>query len=158
MPSKSLSPACRYLWRGGTQQRCLTADRRISNALIFFWSLRLKVYFTIQEAEIFSIAHLSITRHLFRKLKIAKFLSLLDCAPLLYQITFPKEFCVEQHNMYNSFLWLESASGLRPSVWCSSITLRHTTLGTTALDEASARSGNLYLKTLNTHKRHTSVL
>jgi hypothetical protein len=60
--------------------------------------------------------------------------------------------------MCNSLLWLESASGLRPSVRGSSIALRHTTLGTTALDEASARRGHLYLKTPNTHKRQTTML
>jgi len=37
------------------------------------------------------------------------------------------------------------------------ITLRHTTLGRTPLDEWSARSGDLYLTTYNTHNRHTSI-
>jgi hypothetical protein len=61
--------------------------------------------------------------------------------------------------MYNSVLWLESTSGLRPSVRGSLITLRHTTLGTTTLDEeASARRGDIYLKTPNTHKGQTFVL
>ena len=60
--------------------------------------------------------------------------------------------------MYNSVLWLESTIGLRLSVRGPSITLRHTTLGTIALDEASARRGDLYLKTSSTHKRQTSVL
>jgi len=38
------------------------------------------------------------------------------------------------------------------------ITFRHTTLGSTHLDEWSARRRNLYLTTHNTHKRQTSVL
>jgi hypothetical protein len=37
------------------------------------------------------------------------------------------------------------------------ITLRHTTLGRTPLDEWSARRGDLYLTTHNTHKRQTSM-
>ena len=39
-----------------------------------------------------------------------------------------------------------------------SITLRHSTLGTTPLDEWSARRKHLYLTTNNTHKRQTSML
>jgi hypothetical protein len=38
------------------------------------------------------------------------------------------------------------------------ITLRHTTLGRTPLDEWSARRRDLYLTTHNTHKRQTSML
>jgi hypothetical protein len=37
------------------------------------------------------------------------------------------------------------------------ITLRHTTLGRTPLDELSAQCRDLYLTTRNTHKRHTST-
>jgi hypothetical protein len=37
------------------------------------------------------------------------------------------------------------------------ITLRHTTLGSTPLDEWSARRRDLYLTTHNTHKRQTSM-
>jgi hypothetical protein len=37
------------------------------------------------------------------------------------------------------------------------ITLKHTTLGTTPLDEWSARRRDLYLTTHNTHKRQTSI-
>jgi hypothetical protein len=37
------------------------------------------------------------------------------------------------------------------------ITLRHTTLGRTPLDEESARRSDLYLTTHNTHKRQTSM-
>jgi hypothetical protein len=37
------------------------------------------------------------------------------------------------------------------------ITLRHTTLGRTPLDEGSARRRDLYVTTYNTHKRQTSV-
>jgi hypothetical protein len=37
------------------------------------------------------------------------------------------------------------------------ITLRHTTLGRTPLDEGSARSRPLYLSTHNTHNRQTSM-
>ena len=38
-----------------------------------------------------------------------------------------------------------------------SITLRHTTLGKTPLDELPARRRDLYLKTHNTHKKQTSM-
>jgi hypothetical protein len=37
------------------------------------------------------------------------------------------------------------------------ITLKHTTLGRTPLDEWSARRRDLYLTTHNTHKRQTSM-
>ena len=37
------------------------------------------------------------------------------------------------------------------------ITLRHTTVGTTPLDEWSARRSHLYLNTHNTHNRQTSM-
>ena len=37
------------------------------------------------------------------------------------------------------------------------ITLRHTTLGSTPLDEWSARRRDLYMTTHNTHNRHTSM-
>jgi hypothetical protein len=37
------------------------------------------------------------------------------------------------------------------------ITLRHTTLGRTPLDERSARRRDLYLATYNTHKKETSM-
>jgi hypothetical protein len=55
------------------------------------------------------------------------------------------------------FSWLDSPSGPRPPP-CrgSEITLRHTTLGRTPLDEWSARRRDLYLTTHNTHKRQTS--
>jgi len=38
------------------------------------------------------------------------------------------------------------------------ITLRHTTLGSTPLDEWSARHRDLYPTTHNTHKRQTTML
>jgi len=38
------------------------------------------------------------------------------------------------------------------------VTLRNTTLGRTPLDEASARSRDVYLTTHNTHSRQTSML
>jgi hypothetical protein len=54
--------------------------------------------------------------------------------------------------------WLDSPSGPRPPhCWGSSITLRHTTLRRTPLDEWSARRRDLYLTTHNTHKRQTSM-
>jgi hypothetical protein len=37
------------------------------------------------------------------------------------------------------------------------ITLRHTTVGRTALDEGPARRRDLYLTTHNTHKRQTTM-
>jgi hypothetical protein len=57
-----------------------------------------------------------------------------------------------------SFSWLDSPSGPGPShCWDLEITLRHTTLGRTPLDEWSAQRRELYLTTPNTHKRHTSL-
>jgi hypothetical protein len=54
------------------------------------------------------------------------------------------------------FSWVDSPSGPMPPLWGSSITLRHTTLGRTHLDEWSARRGD-YLTIHNTHKRQTSI-
>jgi hypothetical protein len=47
----------------------------------------------------------------------------------------------------------QPTSGPRHCLWSSSITLRHTTLGRTPLDEWSARRRDVYL-TYNTHNRH----
>jgi hypothetical protein len=44
------------------------------------------------------------------------------------------------------------------ATWGFTITLRHTTLGWTPLDEWSARRINLYLTTHNTHNRQTDML
>jgi hypothetical protein len=49
--------------------------------------------------------------------------------------------------------WLDIPSGPRPHCRGFEITLRHTTLGRTPLDEWSARRKDLYLTTHNTHKR-----
>jgi hypothetical protein len=49
------------------------------------------------------------------------------------------------------------SSGL-PRCWGFTITLRHTTVGRTPLDEWSARRRDLYLTTHNTHRRQTSML
>ena len=52
--------------------------------------------------------------------------------------------------------WLDSSSGPRPPHYRGfTITLRHTTLGRTRLDEGSARPRDLYLTTHNTDKRQT---
>jgi len=61
--------------------------------------------------------------------------------------------------MFNFFLpWLNSPSGPRPPHYRGfTITLRHTTLGRTPLDEWSARRIDLYLTTHNTHNRQTSM-
>jgi hypothetical protein len=56
-----------------------------------------------------------------------------------------------------SLSWLNSSIGSRPPQWGSSITLRHTTLGRTPLDEWSARCRYLYLITHNNHWRQTSM-
>jgi hypothetical protein len=45
----------------------------------------------------------------------------------------------------------------RPHYRGFTITLRHSTVGRTPLDEWSARCRDLYLTTHNTHKRHTSM-
>jgi hypothetical protein len=44
-----------------------------------------------------------------------------------------------------------------PHYRCFTVTLRHTTLGRTPLDEWSARCRDLYQTTHNTHKRQTSM-
>jgi hypothetical protein len=44
-----------------------------------------------------------------------------------------------------------------PHYRCFTITLRHTTLGRTPLDELSTRRRDLYLTTQNTHKRQISM-
>jgi hypothetical protein len=56
----------------------------------------------------------------------------------------------------NFFPWRNSPSGL-PDCWGFTITVRHTTLGRTPLDEWSASRKNLYLTTHNAHKRETSI-
>ena len=48
-------------------------------------------------------------------------------------------------------------SGPRPHYQGFTITLRHTTLGRTPLDERSARRRDLYLTTHNIHNRQTSM-
>jgi hypothetical protein len=56
------------------------------------------------------------------------------------------------------FPWRNSPSGPRPP-YCRGfmITLRHTTVGRTPLDEWSARRRDHYLTTHSTHKRQTSM-
>ena len=44
-----------------------------------------------------------------------------------------------------------------PHYCCFTVTLRHTTLGRTPLDEWSARRRDLYLTAHNSHKRQTSM-
>jgi len=54
--------------------------------------------------------------------------------------------------------WRNNPSGPRPPHYRGfMITLRHTTLSRTPLDEWSAPRGNLYLPTHNTHRRQTSM-
>jgi len=61
--------------------------------------------------------------------------------------------------MTNEFFYCSTApSELRLSTWGSSITLRHTKLGTGPLDKWSARRWDLYLTTHNNHKKKTSTL
>jgi hypothetical protein len=55
------------------------------------------------------------------------------------------------------FSRLDNPSGPRRLLWGFSITLRHTTIGRTPLDEWSARHTDLYLTTHNSHKRQTSI-
>jgi hypothetical protein len=62
--------------------------------------------------------------------------------------------------MFTTFLlsWCNSTSGRRPPLYRGfTITLRHTTLSRTPLDEWSACRRDLYLTTHNTHKRQTSM-
>ena len=54
------------------------------------------------------------------------------------------------------FSWLDSPSGRRFQ-WGFEITLRHTTLSRTPLDEWSALRRDLYLTTNNIHKRQKSI-
>ena len=56
------------------------------------------------------------------------------------------------------FLWFHSPSGPRPQHWVFEVTLRHTTLDRTHLDEWSARRRDPYVTTHNTHKGETSML
>jgi hypothetical protein len=58
---------------------------------------------------------------------------------------------------YFVFSWLDSASGPRPSLWDSFITLRHTIIVRTTLDEWSASPTDLYLTSHTTHKRELSM-
>ena len=51
--------------------------------------------------------------------------------------------------------WLYSPSGLKSLLECSSIALRHTTLGRTPLDDWSALIRDVYLTTHNAHNRQT---
>jgi len=56
------------------------------------------------------------------------------------------------------FSWLDSPRGpRRPHRWIFEITLRHTTLGRTSLEEWSARRRDLYLTTHNSYKRQISM-
>jgi hypothetical protein len=55
-----------------------------------------------------------------------------------------------------SLFFPPSGPGLPHYPGCT-ITLRHTTLGSTPLDEWSARCRDLYITTHNTHKRQTSM-
>jgi len=56
------------------------------------------------------------------------------------------------------FSWLDSPRGFRPPHYRRfEVTLRHTTVGRTPLDEWLARRTNIYLTTHNTHKRQTSM-
>jgi len=56
------------------------------------------------------------------------------------------------------FQGVTAPSGPRhPHYWGFMITFRHTTLGMTPLDMGSARHGDLYLTTHNTHKRQLSI-
>ena len=53
------------------------------------------------------------------------------------------------------FLWRACPSGLRCHCWGLEITLRHTTLGRTPLDEWATHRTDLYLTTHNTENRQT---
>jgi hypothetical protein len=78
------------------------------------------------------------------------------CTVLIY-----KRLVYIRRSILICFFYLRCATA--PSVpgyhHCSgfTITLRHTTLGRTPLNEWSARRRDLYLTTHNTHKRHTSM-
>ena len=65
------------------------------------------------------------------------------------------------HVLYYYFFFLHGATGTTqpgpPHYRGFMITFRHITLGRTPLDKRSARSGDLYITTHNTHKRQTSV-
>ena len=54
------------------------------------------------------------------------------------------------------FSWLNSPSGPTPSLWSSSITIRHTSIGKTPLSERSARRRDLY-QTKSQHSRETDI-
>jgi hypothetical protein len=68
-------------------------------------------------------------------------------------------YYVKVHSLFFLFFYHDTTApnGPRPHYRGFMITLRHTTLGRTPLDEWSARRTNLYLTIHNTHKRQTSI-
>ena len=55
------------------------------------------------------------------------------------------------------FSWFDDPTGPRPLLWGSSITLTHTTPGRTSGQVTGLSQRPLYLTTLDTHKRQTSM-
>ena len=59
--------------------------------------------------------------------------------------------------LYSPAPWCNTPSGPEPHYRGFTVTLRHTTLRRTTLDERSARRAELYMTKHNTRKRQTSV-
>jgi hypothetical protein len=81
-------------------------------------------------------------------------------------VRFVCEFTYKPHHpfVYALYIYILFANGSTapsgpgpPHYRGFTITLRHTTLGSTPLDEWSARRRDLYMTTHNTHNRHTSM-
>jgi hypothetical protein len=72
-----------------------------------------------------------------------------------------RRYIIQTCNKYNVHIFYHGATapiGPRPPLYrIFMISLRHTTLGRTSLDEWSARGSDLYLITHNIHKRQTSM-
>jgi len=79
---------------------------------------------------------------------------------LFFMLSIPCIF-MSKYTVYFLIFFYHDAtapSGPRPTYYRGfMITLRHTTLGRTPLDECSARRTDLYLTIHNTHKRQTSM-
>ena len=75
-------------------------------------------------------------------------------ANLYTDCTFPAH-CIEKYFFYQG---ATAPKGPRTHYWGFTITLRHTTVGRTPLDEWSARRRDFCRSKYNTHKRRTSML
>jgi len=91
--------------------------------------------------------------------KVFIWLSLIFFTPShrLNRLCIPPSLLTSAYRWLFFFAWLDSPSGPGHLLCISTITLRHTTLGRTPVEEWSARRRDLYLTTQNTHNRQTSM-